>query len=68
MPRLELFEDILYFVNFVNIKSFCHCPYENNKAAHLIAALASSLRCSLIWKDVFPDKLLLILVKESVRE
>lgn len=44
-----IIQDILYFVNFVNIKFFFfHCPHENNKAAHSIDAFASSLGCSLI--------------------
>lgn len=62
--EIGVIENILYFVNSVNIKFFCHSVRTTKRLIRLL----SLLRCSLIWKDVFSDSLLPILDEEYVRE
>lgn len=50
-----LIKDIILVWNFLNTSLFCHMP-------------TSSLSCSLIGKDVFPNCILLLVYDEEERE
>lgn len=55
---------LLFVKNFVNIMCFCPFPREENKVAHIFAALTFSQGYSLNWKDAFPDCFLPLLLDE----